>query len=352
MSPAPDVVARLVAEPAAGALRDLVVRLDGLDAPALSGFGDRLAAVGAGIDESATALRNARAASADAWQGAGADGFGAWIDGFSRADTGTRDTLERARRALADLVQGLETVGDEVGRQVMRALAAAEAARTTAASAGADRAASDRLAAQALTEPTAAVRTAIAGAESQIGRVAATIAPLAEELQAFRALPVPDDALAASSEPGREAGGVRLSAVHRPTGEPAPSVAQAPPTGGPQGTVGGWIREAVGILAAQGVPADRMDLDDIATIIDRESGGDPNAVNGSDSNAAKGTPSQGLMQTIGPTFRSYRLPGHDDIRNPVDNIIAGVRYAIARYGSVSRVPGVVALAQGRGYVGY
>jgi SLT domain-containing protein len=95
-----------------------------------------------------------------------------------------------------------------------------------------------------------------------------------------------------------------------------------------------------------------MDADDIATIIDHESGGDPDATNGWDSNAAKGTPSIGLMQTIGPTFRAHMLPGHGDIHDPVDNIIAGVRYAIARYGSVSGVPGVRALARGHDYVGY
>ena len=95
-----------------------------------------------------------------------------------------------------------------------------------------------------------------------------------------------------------------------------------------------------------------MDPDDIATIIDHESGGDPDASNGWDSNAAKGTPSEGLMQTIGPTFAAHKLPGHGDIHDPVDNIIAGVRYAIARYGSVSNVPGVEALARGHHYVGY
>ena len=137
-----------------------------------------------------------------------------------------------------------------------------------------------------------------------------------------------------------------------------PATSTAPPApaptggGGPPGRVGDWVREATGVLAAQGVPTDQMNPDDIATIIDRESGGDPDAVNNSDSNAAKGTPSQGLMQTIGPTFDSYKLDGHGDIRDPVDNIIAGVRYAIARYGSVSEVPGVEALARGDGYVGY
>ena len=114
----------------------------------------------------------------------------------------------------------------------------------------------------------------------------------------------------------------------------------------PPGQVGDWIRQATAILAEHGVPTDKMDPDDIATIIDHESGGDPDATNGWDSNAAKGTPSQGLMQTIGPTFAAHKLPGHGDIHDPVDNIIAGVRYAIERYGSVSNVPGVEALARG------
>jgi SLT domain-containing protein len=46
------------------------------------------------------------------------------------------------------------------------------------------------------------------------------------------------------------------------------------------------------------------------------------------------------------------VPGHDDIFNPVDNIIAGVRYAISRYGSISNVPGVVKVHNGGSYVGY
>jgi hypothetical protein len=124
------------------------------------------------------------------------------------------------------------------------------------------------------------------------------------------------------------------------------------PGGGPPGKVGDWIRQATAILAQHGVPTDKMNPDDIATIIDHESGGDPDATNGWDSNAAKGTPSEGLMQTIGPTFNANKLPGHGDIHDPVDNIIAGVRYAIERYGSVSNVPGVEALARGHSYVGY
>ena len=106
------------------------------------------------------------------------------------------------------------------------------------------------------------------------------------------------------------------------------------------------------VLQAEGVSLDKMDPDDIATIIEHESGGDPEATNNWDSNADKGTPSQGLMQTIGPTFDAHKLPGHGEITDPIDNIIAGVRYAIDRYGSVSQVPGVEAVARGDSYVGY
>lgn len=70
------------------------------------------------------------------------------------------------------------------------------------------------------------------------------------------------------------------------------------------------------------------------------------------SNAAKGTPSKGLMQCIDPTFNSYKLAGHNDIWNPVDNICAGVNYAISRYGSLANVPGIKATASGGSYVGY
>jgi uncharacterized protein YukE len=70
------------------------------------------------------------------------------------------------------------------------------------------------------------------------------------------------------------------------------------------------------------------------------------------SNAAAGHPSKGLMQTIDSTFNGNKLPGHDDIWNPVDNIIAGVRYSIGRYGSLSNVPGIKAIHGGGSYVGY
>jgi SLT domain-containing protein len=46
------------------------------------------------------------------------------------------------------------------------------------------------------------------------------------------------------------------------------------------------------------------------------------------------------------------VPGHRDVWNPVDNIVAGVRYSIHRYGSFDQIPGVRAVNSGRPYVGY
>ena len=71
--------------------------------------------------------------------------------------------------------------------------------------------------------------------------------------------------------------------------------------------------------------------------MNQESGYNPRAVNNWDSNAKAGTPSKGLMQVIEPTFRAYARPGYDkDIFDPLSNILASIRYAIARYGDLEK----------------
>lgn len=67
-----------------------------------------------------------------------------------------------------------------------------------------------------------------------------------------------------------------------------------------------------------------------------ESGGNPNAINNWDINAINGTPSKGLMQVIDPTFRAYAMPGYDkNIYDPLSNMLASIRYAVSRYGSLA-----------------
>jgi SLT domain-containing protein len=96
-----------------------------------------------------------------------------------------------------------------------------------------------------------------------------------------------------------------------------------------------WSSTATQALKMLGLPLSW--LGPLLTLIGRESGGNPNAVNRWDSNAAKGTPSMGLMQTIGPTFNAHKLPGYGNILAPLDNILAGLRYIVAQYGSIFNV---------------
>lgn len=139
-------------------------------------------------------------------------------------------------------------------------------------------------------------------------------------------------------------------AIPKPASTPAPGPDPRGIAGPAQ--VQAWIGQAFAILETTGVPAAELDQAGVTLIVQHESGGDPAAVNLWDSNFQSGHPSKGLMQCIDSTFEAYRLPGHGDIFNPVDNVIAGVRYAISRYGSISNVPGVQAVEQGGGYIGY
>jgi len=73
-----------------------------------------------------------------------------------------------------------------------------------------------------------------------------------------------------------------------------------------------------------------------------ESGGDPKAQNNSDSNAAKGTPSKGLMQVIEPTADAVRAkwPAHfvglpDDLFNPLTNLVSGIDACVNSWGSLA-----------------
>jgi hypothetical protein len=97
----------------------------------------------------------------------------------------------------------------------------------------------------------------------------------------------------------------------------------------------GWIAQARDILAKDGdkVPS----ADSIRARAMTESSGNPLAENHWDSNEALYGGTYGLIQTIKPTFAQWALPGHTNILNPVDSIIAGVRYANDRYGSFETI---------------
>lgn len=103
-----------------------------------------------------------------------------------------------------------------------------------------------------------------------------------------------------------------------------------------------WADAAREALRRAGYGEEYLDI--MLKQIDIESSGNPRSVNNWDSNAAKGTPSGGLLQVIEPTYRGVRaanpqafegLP--DDRFDPVTNLTAGVLWTKQRYGG----PGAV-----------
>lgn len=93
-----------------------------------------------------------------------------------------------------------------------------------------------------------------------------------------------------------------------------------------------WRGVALRALAMTGSPLSW--IGSLLRRMNQESGGNPRAINLWDSNARRGTPSKGLMQTIDPTFYAYAgslapLGPY----NPLANIVASIRYANARYGA-------------------
>ncbi|MGN6525371.1 MAG: transglycosylase SLT domain-containing protein [Burkholderiaceae bacterium] len=156
-------------------------------------------------------------------------------------------------------------------------------------------------------------------------------------------------------------GGAPASAGTAPAAGPAPAAGTPGPAstaapaagdGTPEDNVKAWVDQAAGELAKQGITMTDRDKANMATVAMHESSGNPTAVNNWDYNAQAGTPSKGLVQTIQSTFDANSSAGHTDIMNPVDDIMAGFKYAEGKYGSTDNIPGIKSLDAGGSYVGY
>lgn len=96
-----------------------------------------------------------------------------------------------------------------------------------------------------------------------------------------------------------------------------------------------WTPVVLQALRLVGQPASLLPV--VLRRMQQESGGNPRAINKWDINAKRGDPSRGLMQTIGSTFNAYagKLRSRG-IYDPLANVYASMRYALATYGSLSR----------------
>lgn len=95
-----------------------------------------------------------------------------------------------------------------------------------------------------------------------------------------------------------------------------------------------WKSYVKKALAANGLPTSDAYVQAWLRQIETESKGDPKAVQpGADPDGDGSGPALGLLQTKRGTFLANALPGHKDIFNGYDNMLAAIHYAKARYGS-------------------
>lgn len=106
--------------------------------------------------------------------------------------------------------------------------------------------------------------------------------------------------------------------------------------GNPSGhSVNRWRPYVARALKANGFAATGSQVAAWMEVIRRESNGDPSVINTWDPNARAGHPSKGLVQTIQPTFDAYKFRGHNNPLNGYDDLLAGIHYMKAKYGSGS-----------------
>ncbi len=144
---------------------------------------------------------------------------------------------------------------------------------------------------------------------------------------------------------------IALEAAHLKASTASAAKAAAAATASQVANVGSgvarWTADVQKALKMEGLPLSLTAQ--VLRQITTESGGNPNAINNSDSNAAAGDPSRGLLQTIMTTFEAYHWPGtSNNIYDPLANIAAAINYARHVYGP-TLMRGGMGLGSGHGY---
>jgi len=349
-------------------------QVEKLDPAGIQAVADQFAQASKDSADHTVALRNATAAlDGGTWSGPAADAFFAYVKTIGDAGRKVNDHLDEVSReltglqsSLADVKSRIDAIEQQARTDIEQAnsdavtKANAAQARERAVAEGTEGATAPAPSSAEIMAANARATSAIAtgardqiqdllnGANEQINRVMGLVR---KEVEGGYASVPP---LGAAPQSMKSTGGLHGGGSGGSGGGGGGGLGPSggPPSSPPPGNVRQWIEEAIRILQANGVAVTEADIDKIWTIIEKESGGNPNAINLWDSNAKAGHPSKGLMQCIDSTFNAHKLPGHDDIYNPVDNIIASVRYTFDRYGGFAGHPGLKSMAAGGGYQGY
>ncbi len=122
------------------------------------------------------------------------------------------------------------------------------------------------------------------------------------------------------------------------TGTPA-AAANKPLQGSALQSVLQFAEQKAGVAGKWGAQG----LQDLMSLVQQESGGNPSAVNPTGVNYGGGQGvehAQGLMQLMPSTFAAYGGAAYGAITNPIANAMAGVQYIMSRYGSPQNIPGI------------
>ncbi|CAK1248873.1 Phage-related protein [Fructobacillus tropaeoli] len=107
-----------------------------------------------------------------------------------------------------------------------------------------------------------------------------------------------------------------------------------------------WRDQVIDALKENGMSTESWAVNKILKQISTESSGNEKAVQGgyTDINTKTGDLAKGLMQTISATFNRYAFPGHKNIFNGYDNLLAAIAYIKNRYGM-----NMSGIGEGHGY---